>query len=500
MESFNSDVLIVGAGLAGIYTALMIDASKEVIILVKEDLPDTNSRLAQGGIAGELEINEPQIKAHIKDTLSAGSHINDIDAVHVLVTEAKENIQQLMALNVQFDTDDDGNILLTKEGGHSTRRILHVGGDSTGNDIMTVLRKECKRRENIRIIENAMAIDLLHQSNTVTGLIALHKGEFVQFTSPNVVLATGGIGNVYGSTTNSTSATGDGIGMALRAGVTVEDMAFVQFHPTAFHNLHKTYRQKFLISEAVRGEGAVLRNSEHERFMEKYDDRLELAPRDTVSQAIFREMYDTWTDHVFLDATDLDCAFLKHRFPTIYSHLKDNDYDLCTDLIPVSPVQHFAVGGILADVWGRTSMKHLYATGECAKTGVHGANRLASNSLLECVVFGGRIAKHINAKTVLEVKNNALETKIPTRNYNYIPMKQKLAMLMDEYVGIVRKKEGLLKAQTEVLSMENNLLKHQNKSKYYYEALNMVQTSKSIIIDALNKTQSIGCHYRIDGQ
>lgn len=498
MKQIQSDVLIVGAGLAGIYTALMIESSKTVTLLVKEDLPETNSRLAQGGIAGELEINEDQLQAHIEDTLDAGSHLNDLEAVKVLVKEAKDNILELMNLNVQFDTDSEGNILLTKEGGHSTRRILHVGGDSTGNDIMEVLRKECRMRKNIRIVENAMAVNVTSNKNKVTGVISLENDEFIQYISPVVVLATGGIGNIYGSTTNSTSATGDGIGMAIRANVKVKDMEFVQFHPTAFHNLKKNYRQKFLISEAVRGEGAVLRNSEGERFMFKYDKRLDLAPRDKVSQAIYREMYDTWTDHVFLDAADLDCDFLQHRFPTIYGHLKKSGYDLCTGLVPVSPVQHFSVGGIQTDLNGLTSMDNLYATGECAMTGVHGANRLASNSLLECVVFGGRIAKHINAKKGLEAEITPLDLKIPTKNYNYIPMKHKLAMLMDEYVGIVRSKEGLMKAKTEIEDIKNNLWKHLNKSKYYYEALNMVQTSLNIIDSALNRTKSAGCHYRMD--
>ncbi len=499
MKQINTDIVIVGAGLAGIYTALNIDSTKRVDIIVKEDLVDTNSRLAQGGIAGELEINPENLEAHVKDTLNAGSYLNDEAAVRVLVNEASININQLINFNVPFDRDEDGKVLLTKEGGHSTRRILHAGGDSTGKDIMQALRDECFKRENIHIHENTMALDLIHSDNICYGVSCLKNNEeTIHFMSENTVLATGGIGNIYGSTTNSTSATADGIGLAYRANVEVEKMEFIQFHPTAFHNEYSKHRQKFLISEAVRGEGAYLLNSENDRFMTKYDDRLELAPRDKVSQSIYREMYDTWTDHVYLDARHLGTEFLKKRFPTIYNHLKNEGYNMGKDLIPVSPVQHFNVGGVKTDVYGKTSMQNLYANGETASNGVHGANRLASNSLLECIVFGNRIAININHK---EFKKQYTEKEIKqykTYNYNYKPMKKKLGMVMDEYVGIVRKEEGLKFAKVQVTEMENDLINYPNNSKYYYEALNMVQTALIIIMSALERTESIGCHYRID--
>lgn len=498
MKEITSNIVIVGAGLAGLYTALNIDSSKRIDIIVKEDLNDTNSRLAQGGIAGELHINQSNIKAHIEDTLKAGSYLNDPEAVEVLVNEASYNIKQLMKYNVLFDRDSEGNILLTKEGGHSTNRILHAGGDSTGKDIMAALKEECINRENIHIHTNMMAIDLVSEHNICYGITALSElGETIYFNAENTILATGGIGNIYGATTNSTSATADGIGIAHRANVTIEKMEFVQFHPTAFHNEQTLYRQKFLITEALRGEGAYLLNSENERFMEKYDERLELAPRDIVSQAIYREMYDTWTDHVYLDTRHLGKDFLKDRFPTIYKHLKEKGYTLGVDLIPVSPVQHFSVGGVKVDLNGQTSMKNLYANGECASNGVHGANRLASNSLLECIVFGNRIAQSIssNKRThKVKVKSQTSEQ----RNYNYIPMKKKLGQIMDEYVGIVRSESGLHKALREVTNMERNLLQHPNNNKFYFEALNMVQTAGLIIKGAITRTKSIGCHYRIN--
>jgi L-aspartate oxidase len=497
MLQIKTDTIIIGAGLAGIYTALNIDSNKRVDIIVKEDLHDTNSRLAQGGIAGELELNHENIEAHMNDTLKAGSYLNDKEAVKVLVEEASHNINKLMEFNVQFDRDKDGSILLTREGGHSTRRILHAGGDSTGKDIMAALKQECEKRTNIYIHENTMAIELIHDNNVCYGVSCLKDDETIHFNGENTVIATGGIGNIYGSTTNSVSATADGIGLALRSDVVIEKMEFVQFHPTAFHNGMSKYRQKFLISEAVRGEGAYLLNSENVRFMQKYDERLELAPRDKVSQSIYREMYDTWTDHVFLDARHLEKDFLEKRFPTIYNHLKKEGYRMDTDLIPVSPVQHFNVGGVKTDLTGKTSMKRLYANGECASNGVHGANRLASNSLLECIVFGNRIANEINATKTTESTFKSKNMKYQTYNYNYIPMKKKLGMLMDEYVGIVRKEEGLDFAKIEIQKMENNLIKYPNNSKHYYEALNMVQTALLIIEAALQRTESIGCHYRI---
>lgn len=499
MKQIRTDIVIVGAGLAGLYTALNIDSNKRIDIIVKEDFKDTNSRLAQGGIAGELEHVEENLKAHFEDTLKAGSYMNDKEAVKILVDEASVNIKRLIDYNVEFDTDDFGNVLLTKEGGHSSRRILHAGGDKTGSDIMKVLRALCRNKENIHIHENTMALELITSNNYCMGVSTLKENkETIHFLADQTVLATGGIGNIYGATTNSTSATADGIGLSYRANVEIEKMEFIQFHPTAFHNEHSLHRQKFLISEAVRGEGAYLLNSENERFMEKYDERLELAPRDKVSQSIYKEMYDTWTDHVYLDARHLGKEFLSKRFPTIYNHLLERGYNMESDLIPVSPVEHFFVGGIKVDVCGHTSMKQLYAVGECSSTGVHGANRLASNSLLECIVFGNRIANDINK---IKASNQTYESNIKqykTYNYNYIPMKKKLGMIMDEYVGIVRTEQGLLTAQSQIKKMEQDLNTYPNNSKYYFEALNMVQTSLLIVQAALERVDSIGCHYRID--
>lgn len=499
MKQIATDIVIVGAGLAGLYTALNIDPKYRVDIVVKESITNANSSLAQGGIAGELDFIQENLDEHIEDTLKAGSYLNNKDAVTVLVTEASANIKRLMSYKVAFDRDSDGNILLTKEGGHSSRRILHSGGDATGKDIMEALKTECLTHKNLFFHEGTMAIELIHDKKTCYGVSCLDESdETLHFLAQDTVLATGGIGNIYGSTTNSTVATADAIGMAYRAGVNIEKMEFIQFHPTAFHNEISLHRQKFLISEAVRGEGAYLVNSEGDRFMHKYSPLLELAPRDTVSQAIYREMYDTWTDHVYLDTRHLDQEYLKNRFPTIYNHLRAEGITMGKDLISVSPVQHFNVGGITADLFGKTNMENLYANGECASNGVHGANRLASNSLLECIVFGNRIAQDINNQ-IFEKK--IYESNIKQYNsykYNYKPMKKKLGMLMDEYVGIVRSEEGLLFAKNELIKMLSNLKKYPNNSKHYYEALNMVQTATLIVESALARKESIGCHYRIN--
>lgn len=499
MKQISTDIVIVGAGLAGLYTALNIDSNRRIDIIVKESLTDTNSNLAQGGIAGELDFVRENIDAHIEDTMKAGSYLNNAAAVEILVTEAGDNIKRLMEYKVDFDRDSEGNLLLTREGGHSTNRVLHSGGDATGKDIMFALKQVCYLRENIHIHENMMAIDLIYKDNTSLGVSCLDiNNAIVHFVAKNTVLATGGIGNIYGSTTNSHVATADAIGMAFRANVDIEKMEFIQFHPTAFHKENGAHRQKFLISEAVRGEGAYLINSEKERFMHKYSPLLELAPRDKVSQAIYREMYDTWTDHVYLDTRHLETAFLKKRFPTIFNYLKKQGIIMGKDLISVSPVQHFIVGGIKVDLDGNTNMNCLYANGEIASNGVHGANRLASNSLLECVVFGNRIAIDINKQLVEKVNYESKIEIFSSYHYNYKPIKKKLGTVMDEYVGIVRSRDGLNLAKNEVEKIEGNLKKYPNNSKHYYEALNMVQTALLIINSAITRKESIGCHYRIN--
>ncbi|MCK5732507.1 MAG: FAD-binding protein, partial [Tenericutes bacterium] len=304
----HCDVLILGTGLAGLFAAINIDPSHQVYIITKTRINNSNSLLAQGGIACEYNENKELHESHVKDTMRAGSYLNDEEAVRYLVYNGFAAVKKLVSLNVNFDFDKDKNFLYTREGGHSTRRVLHSGGDATGRNVIHDLIRAFKTRKNIKIIANTMALDLIKKDNKIIGCIVLEQEEkHYSIYAKKTIIATGGIGSVYGSTTNDLNATGDGVGMAYRAGCGFQNMEFVQFHPTALYSEHVVSRQRFLISEAVRGEGAYLRNIEHERFMEKYDlERMELSPRDIVSQAIYREMYDTWTDHVYLDTTHLD--------------------------------------------------------------------------------------------------------------------------------------------------------------------------------------------------
>lgn len=497
MEKKKYDVLIIGGGLAGLYVSLNLKSSLKVAIVIKDTLQINNSTLAQGGIAAELSHSDEILSKHIEDTLRAGSNLNDCEATKTLVYEASQNIERLIELGVEFDTDKDGNLLLAQEGGHRGRRILRAGGDATGKELMRALKLRVHENENIDVFENSMATDLIVQDNKCYGANVIDTNNNVyDIIAAKTVIATGGLGAVYKNTTNPKIATGDGIAMASRANVICHNLEFIQFHPTGFYS--ETPGQKFLISEAVRGEGAKLLNIEHERFMHKYDDRLELAPRDIVSQSIYREMYDTWSDHVYLDITHENKEFLMNRFPTIYSKLSENNIYMEKDLIPVSPVEHFSCGGIKIDINGKTSLENLYANGECACSGVHGANRLASNSLLECVVFGRKIAEDINNSDLYIPELKLEDVEICKKRYDFKAIRVEIRDVMEKYVGIVRSSEGLDLAKKIISKHFNNLSKTIVHSHYYYETLNMATTSLLIINAAINRKESIGCHYRID--
>ncbi|MFA5006535.1 MAG: L-aspartate oxidase [Candidatus Izemoplasmatales bacterium] len=497
---YKTDILIIGSGLAGLVTALFVDPRLKVALVAKESLANSNSMLAQGGIAVELEGDPEGRLSHYNDTLKAGAYLNDPDAVRLLVDKGGIAIRKLMDLGVEFDRDADNRIVFTKEGGHSRRRIVHAGGDASGYHTTKTLLDLVLERENIDIFEHAMALDLLVEGGICHGASILRgESDYFAIYAKKTILATGGIGSVYGSTTNDLSATGDGIGLARRAGAIVANMEFVQFHPTAFFNEESKSRQRFLISEAVRGEGARLLNVEKVRFMPKYNAELmELAPRDVVSQAIYREMYDTWTDHVYLDTTHMDAKFLEKRFPTIFATLKSHGIVMGIDLIPVSPCEHFSCGGVKTDLHGRTNVENLYAVGECSSTGVHGANRLASNSLLECMVFGLEAAIDVNARAseapIVEVGYPAA---VPSYSYNYKPIRKKIGDYMDEHAGIVRNTDGLTLTLQMVETLIHNLKKYPNLTKAYYETLNLATTAKTIAEQALARKESIGCHLRI---
>lgn len=384
------DVLVVGAGVGGLYTALSLPETLSVLVLSKKSDTLSNSSLAQGGVAAVLSTENDSFELHFEDTMIAGQRKNDPDAVEVLVHEGPDDVRKIMQYGVDFDKNPDGSIQKTLEGGHCRRRIVHHK-DTTGAEIVNKLLLELRRRKNITLCENAMVYRLQRVKSGFRAEL-LHDEKPSCVFCDYCVLATGGIGRVYKYTTNPAVATGDGIRLASELGATIRNLSYVQFHPTAFNGAD---REQFLISEAVRGEGAYLLNCKKERFMHRYDQRLELAPRDVVSKCILMESRKTGSNAFYLDITHRDRDYLLHRFPGIYEGCMAHGVDITKDLIPVFPCQHYLMGGIAVDLDARTSIARLYAVGECSCTGVHGKNRLASNSLLEALVFGRRAAEDI---------------------------------------------------------------------------------------------------------
>jgi len=388
----ETDVIVVGAGIAGLYTALEAGRLNRVILISKKSLFDSNTRYAQGGIAAVIS-DEDSFEFHRQDTLIAGAGLCEPDAVDVLVREGPDGVRSLIRYGTHFD-EVDGHFALTREGAHSQRRILHAKGDATGFEIVRALAEKVQTHPNVRIWNDHFAIDLIMAANGECAGVLVQRPDDsrVIVRGKAVVLCTGGGGQMYRYTTNPEIATGDGVAMAYRAGAVIRDMEFFQFHPTA---LSYPGAPRFLISEAVRGEGAVLRNIHGERFMERYDPRLELAPRDIVARAILREMEQTGSTYVYIDITHESPEFIRQRFPSIYEYCLRFGLDMTTDWIPVAPAAHYMMGGVKTDLYGETNIPRLFACGETSSTGVHGANRLASNSLSEAIVFGRRIAERI---------------------------------------------------------------------------------------------------------
>ncbi len=381
------DYVVVGSGIAGLRAAIELGQTGRVLVFAKSELSESATQWAQGGIAAALS-DEDEISLHEQDTVQAGDGLCNPAAVKILVEEGPKYIQELIEWGTQFDRAGT-KLAFTREGAHSRSRILHAHGDSTGREISRALFAKARRMEGIQFRAYAFTTELLLDNGQVTGLRFLDEldGTLHEVRARAVLLATGGLGQVYRETTNPAVATGDGMAIAYHAGAVLSDLEFVQFHPTA---LVMKGAPRFLLSEALRGEGGVLRNVDLERFMKRYHEAKELAPRDVVARAIVAEMQRTNTEHVYLDMTALDADFVRRRFPRIYSTCQNYGLDIASDLIPVRPAAHYAMGGVKTDLEGRTTLARLYAAGETAATGVHGANRLASNSLLEGLVFGAR--------------------------------------------------------------------------------------------------------------
>ncbi len=495
LMALETDFIVIGSGVAGLRASIELAKSgARVTVLTKDKASESNTEYAQGGVAVVLS-DDDNAELHEEDTLVAGAGLCDEKAVETLVVEGTKYIKQLIEWGTEFDREG-GKLAFTQEAAHSRRRILHAHGDSTGKEIVRALIARARQEKTIVLMPFA---------NTESLIISEERCVGVRFLDPilraprelfarAVILCTGGAGQLYLHTTNPPVATGDGMAMAYFAGAEMADMEFVQFHPTA---LSLENAPRFLLSEAMRGEGGILRNKFGTRFMSKYDERLELAPRDIVSRSIVAEMRKTGTRTVFLDMTALDEDFLKERFPKIYETCKFYNLDIATDLLPVSPASHYCMGGVRTDLHGRTTVAGLYAAGEVTCTGVHGANRLASNSLLEGLVFGARAGETAVAdSSKFKVQSSKFETKDQkpkTEHQSFgisTAVKKRVKRVMWERVGILRDKDSLKRALKEFEQISNSNLSTSSR--------NFVTLAKLVTTAALWREESRGGHFRTD--
>ena len=497
-----TDFLIIGSGVAGLRAAIEASRYGQVTVLNKGWGNESNSAFAQGGIAAALSEEGEEIQSHFEDTIDAGKGFCRPDAVRILVEEGPQRIHELIAWGAEFDKVGD-RYAFAREGAHRHSRILRAKGDATGNEIVRTLVQEARKRANITIRNGHFTVDLFvamsDRKRICRGAWALDEetGRPVLFAARSVILATGGAGQVYRRTTNPPVATGDGIAMALQAGVALEDMEFFQFHPTA---LSLPSAPCFLLSEAMRGEGALLRDANGKRFMDRYHPDAELAPRDVVTRAIWDEMQHGKLQNVFLDLTHLKPGFLKERFPMIYATCLRYGLDITQDQIPVAPSAHYLMGGIQTGLFGETSLPGLWAVGEVACTGVHGANRLASNSLLEGLVFGMRVGRAVGEQPPpppLKREKRMPRFSKPAPAERYLLVQKELREKMWNHVGIIRSETPLLEA-IEKWESWSWVLKKPALSRLALETRNMLLASAAMMEAALRRKESIGAHYRED--
>jgi L-aspartate oxidase len=520
-KKIYTDFLVIGSGIAGLSYAHKVASKGKVLIVTKDKREESNTRYAQGGIAAVWDMSHDSIEKHIQDTINAGAGLNDKEVVRMVVSEGPKRVKELIDLGANFDKIDNEHYDLAREGGHTEKRILHHK-DITGLEIERTLLEAVLKHSNITILEHHFTIDIItqhHLGEIVTsqrtdiecyGAYVLNKktNEVLTILSKITVIATGGIGQTYAVTTNPPIATGDGIAMFYRAKGLVKDMEFVQFHPTALYE-GKTNTQSFLISEAVRGFGAILRNQNGEAFMEKYSELKDLAPRDIVARAIDNEMKIHGSDYVYLDCRHLDRKEFINHFPNIYNKCRSIGIDPFTDLIPVAPAMHYLCGGIQVDKNSASSIHRVYAIGECACTGLHGANRLASNSLLEALVFSHNAAEHstsvLNNYTIPEniPDWNAEGTTQPEEMILITQSRKELQQIMSAYVGIVRSPVRLKRAwnRLELLYQENEALYEKTTiSQSICELRNLITIAYLITKHAMRRKKSIGLHYIVEGE
>ncbi|RDY60617.1 L-aspartate oxidase [Flagellimonas nanhaiensis] len=513
----KTDYLSIGSGVAGLTFAVKIAEKfpdRTVTIVTKSDEGESNTKYAQGGVAVVLDNIEDSFQKHIQDTLIAGDGLCDESVVQMVIKEGPKRFRELLDWGVNFDLDAQGNFNLGREGGHSEHRVVHHK-DITGYEVERALLQRAHQLKNVELLPYHFAIDLItehHLTQKDSGKLSCYgayvlnerTGEILTIKAKYTLLATGGIGRVYGHTTNPNIATGDGIAMAYRAKARVKDMEFVQFHPTALYDSNED--SSFLISEAVRGFGAYLRNKKGHRFMPDYDDRAELASRDIVSQCIDNELKKTGDAHVYLDCTHLDITAFKEHFPNIYEKCRGMHIDIAKDWIPVVPAAHYLCGGIVVDENGKTTIDNLYACGECSRTGLHGANRLASNSLLEALVYAHNIFKHLSDKSLLFDHSdlpawNDKGTSIPKEHVLIQHNLKELQALMRDYVGIVRSNSRLTKAiiKLDTIYKEvEGLYKESKINTSLCELRNMVNVAHLIIGQSLSRKNNRGGYYNID--
>ncbi|MDR1735933.1 MAG: L-aspartate oxidase [Oscillospiraceae bacterium] len=496
MDIYETDVLIVGCGIAGLYASLHIDPRLRVLFVTKEGADTSNSWLAQGGIAAAITVeDDPQ--QHFLDTLEAGAGVCDESAVRVLVNEGPREIAALRQMAVPFDLKPDGTLSVTREGGHHRDRVVHAGGDATGRETVKTLSPLAQTRPNTAFWEHSFFLDLIVSDGRVRGAYVYTEGKTRAALARCVVLCTGGAGRIYGRSTNPSVATGDGIAAARRAGAALKNMEFVQFHPTGLHEQGAPEGRAFLITEALRGEGALLRNTKGERFMAGTHPLDELAPRDIVSRAIVRELNQSGEEFVCLDITGRGRDFLKARFPTVYTECERRGLHIERDFIPVSPVQHYMVGGIATGLWGECTLPGLYSVGESACTGVHGANRLASNSMLECLVFGRRCAEHINAGTPERVPFSPPPVPSPREGdaVRAAAARREIRAVCDRDAGIIRTAAGMARGIAEMRGITESLDATPSADRETCETRNMAHTALCVLEGALSRPESAGTHF-----